>query len=50
MEIPIIIITTAIATTRNDVGKQEARKRPAPNEIKTIPKPQFLRLLITTPH
>lgn len=50
MAIPISIIAAAITATRNDDGKQQAINSPIPNETSITPKPQFLRLLILSPH
>jgi len=50
MAIPIRTIARAITATRNDDGKQQAIKSPIPKATRIIPKPQFLRLLIHSPH
>ena len=50
MAIPIRIIAAAMTATRNDDGKQQAINNPIPKDTRITPKPQFLRLLILSPH
>ncbi len=46
---PRMTIATAITAIRKEDGKQQDINNPMPNETKTIPKPQFLCLLISSP-